>query len=153
VPRPRTYKQAARTQMITVRVTPDEHARLAAEAAQLGTCVAGLAERYITRGSVRMNGPAAPSIHPAVIAELKRIALTLHEVASLPPGQLPPKTDQVAGTMRDLLQLLVKDELLAQRLHSLKTRSTANDSTPASPRQEFQRVMHLRPARSERQEP
>lgn len=152
--RRRTYREAARTQAITVRITPAEHARLAAEAAQAGVSIAGLAERYITRGTLKIESSAAPApLQPAALAELKRIANALHTIAGTAPAHLPAKADSVAATMRDLLQLLVRDELLSQRITALRTRTTANDSAPASARQEFQRVMHLRAARPESENP
>lgn len=151
--RRRTYREAARTQAITVRITPAEHARLTAEAAQAGVSIAGLAERYITRGTLKIESSGPASLQPAALAELKRIANALHTIAGTAPAHLPAKADSVAATMRDLLQLLVRDELLSQRITALRTRTTANDSAPASARQEFQRVMHLRAARPESENP
>lgn len=151
--RRRTYREAARTQAITVRITPAEHARLTAEAAQAGVSIAGLAERYITRGTLKIESSGPASLQPAALAELKRIANALHAIASTAPAHLPAKADSVAAAMRDLLQLLVRDELLSQRITALRTRTTANDSAPASARQEFQRVMHLRAARPESENP
>lgn len=151
--RRRTYREAARTQAITVRITPAEHARLAAEAAQAGVSIAGLAERYITRGTLKIESSGPAPLQPAALAELKRIANALHAIAGTAPAHLPAKAESVAATMRDLLQLLVRDELLSQRITALRTRITANDSAPASARQEFQRVMHLRAARPESENP
>jgi hypothetical protein len=133
---------------VTVRVTPSEHARLSAEAAQLGTSLAGLAERYITKGSITFDRAAPATLHPAVLAELKRIASALDVVANAPPGHLPEKASEAATAMRDLIRLLVKDQLLSQHVQASKNRTIANDSAPASPRHEFQRVGHVRAARS-----
>ena len=148
--RPRTYNESPRTQTITVRVTPAEHARLSAEAAQIGVSLAGLAERYLSKGSIRIEASQAPApLHPALIAELKRIGADLNQIAYAVKEQLPPHAGQVTEALRDLVQLILKDELLSQRAHALRTRTTANDTAPPSPRDQFQRVVHLRPARSE----
>ena len=148
--RPRTYQQAARTHVVTVRVTPSEHARLSAEAAQLGTSLAGLAERYLAKGHVRMEGAHPGAIHPATIAELKRIAGSLDAIATT--VTVPENVEEIAHELSSLLRLLIQDELLSQRIRTLKDRNTANDSAPSSPRQEFQRVVHVRAARPERQD-
>jgi len=150
VARPRTYQQAARTHVVTVRVTPSEHARLSAEAAQLGTSLAGLAERYLTKGQVRFETPAQGAIHPATLAELKRIAGVLDAIVTTMPA--PGNVEHVTKELGNLLRLLVRDELLSQRIRTLKDRTSANDSAPASPRHEFQRVVHVRAARPERQD-
>lgn len=148
MPRPRTYQHAARTQAITVRVTPAEHARLQAEAAQAGRSVAGLAERYITRGSVRVEASRMPApLDPALIAELKRIGNNLNQIAHALNSNLPPDTVSTAANLRDLIHTLMRDELLLQRLRDAKEKR--DDSAPASPRQEFQRVVQVRPTRSE----
>ncbi|MFT4117874.1 plasmid mobilization protein [Bradyrhizobium sp.] len=148
--RPRTYQQAARTHVVTVRVTPSEHARLSAEAAQLGVSLAGLAERYLSKGYVQTHDHAPGAIHPATIAELKRIAGALDAIVTTVPA--PENIEKVAHELSTLLRLLIRDELLAQRIRTLKDRTTANDSAPSGPRQEFQRVVHVRAARSERED-
>lgn len=149
MPRPRTHLHAARTRAITVRVTPSEYARLQAEAAQAGASVSGLAERYITRGTVRVEASRMPApLDPALIAELKRIGNNLNQIAHALNSNLPPDTTFTARSLRDLIHTLMRDELLLQRLRDAKERG--DDSAPASPRQEFQRVVSVRPARSER---
>lgn len=144
MPRPRTYKAEARSQTITVRVTTGTHARLSAEAAQAGKSLAGLAEHYISQGKLHIN--ASQQMHPVTLAELKRIAIDLGFIAKAAVGTLPPNVQAVTGALRDLLQLLLNDEFMSQRINDLRTR-TSNDSTPPSSRDEFQRVMHLRPSR------
>jgi hypothetical protein len=144
MPRPRTYKEETRSQTITVRVTSGTHARLSAEAAQAGKSLAGLAEHYISQGKLHIN--ASHQLHPVTLAELKRVSVDLRHIASATTGMLPPNADAVAGALRDLFQLLLKDEFLSQRINDLRMR-TSNDSTPPSPRHEFQRVVHLRPSR------
>jgi hypothetical protein len=153
VARPRTYQQSARTHVVTVRITPSEHARLSAEAAQLGVSLAGLAERYLTKGRTPTEARMPGAIAPVMVAELKRIAGALDSLAATPSPHRPETVDRVADELRNLLRLLIQDELLSQRIHALKTRTTANDSAPASPRHEFQRVVHVRAARPERQDP
>lgn len=138
MPRPRTYKEEARSQTITVRVTSGTHARLGAEAAQAGRSLAGLAEHYISQGKLHIN--ASTQLDPVVFAELKRISIDLHQIATATAASLPPNADAVVRALRDLLQLLLKDELLSQRINDLRTR-TSNDSTAPSARHEFQRIV------------
>lgn len=144
--RPRTYKEEARTHTITVRVTGGTHAKLTAEAAQAGRSLAGLAEHYISRGTLRIDA-ADNQMSPSLLAELKRIAAELARINEHAQGTMPPKAAEVAAALRELLQLIVSDELLSQRVHTVKSRMSANDSAPASPRHEFQRVVQIHSAR------
>jgi hypothetical protein len=140
--RPRTYKEEARNHTITVRVTGGTHAKLTAEAAQAGRSLAGLAEHYISRGTLRIDA-ADNQMSPSLLAELKRIAAELSRINDKAQSAMPPKSAEVATALRDLLQVIVSDELLSQRVHAAKPRMSANDSAPASPRHEFQRVVQI----------
>jgi hypothetical protein len=123
VPRPRTYKQAARTQAITVRVTPDQYARLHTEAAQIGVSVSGLAERYITKGVVRIAPEhASAPLNQLLLAELKQVSRALNAIAQSASAMLPEHARLVAISLRDLLQLLIKDEILSHRINALRNR-------------------------------
>jgi hypothetical protein len=135
--------------MITVRVTAADHARLAAEAARTGLSLSGLAERLVTKGRIIVPPSTIPApLHPALLAELKRVGNNLNQIAHAANAGLPPNHLMAAGALHDLITLLAKDELLSQRLNALRTRTTANDSAPPSTRHEFQRSVQLRPARS-----
>lgn len=140
--RPRTYNDEARTQAITVRVTKNTHRRLAMEASQAGLSVAGLAERYISKGSVRIEGAhESDALGPVTLAELKRIGGALDCIAvAARQNAMPPAAD-VAGTLRDLVRVMVQDEILRKKAKALNPRTDQNDSAPPSPRKEFQRVV------------
>jgi hypothetical protein len=124
-----------------------------AEAAQIGTSLAGLAERYITQGSVHVEASGAPqALHPVLIAELKRIGNNLNQIAHAVNANLPPDVESAVTALRELIRLILRDEILSQRVHNLQG-STANDSTSSRARDEFQRIVHVHPARSAGDEP
>ncbi len=148
VGRPRTYKEEARTQTITVRVTAGTHARLNAEAAQAGKSLAGLAEHYISKGNLSIES-ADNQMSPTLIAEIKRLCAELQRVGRYDGDDLPPEGREAAFALHELLQLVLRDELISQRVHNIRSRNSANDSTPPSSRDEFQRVVHVRSSRSE----
>lgn len=138
--RPRTYNDEARTQAITVRVTKNTHSRLSMEASQAGLSVAGLAERYISKGSVRIeNSPDA--LCPVTLAELKRIGGALDCIAVAARANAMPPAAHVADTLRDLVRAMVQDEILRKKAKALASRTDQHDSAPPSPREEFQRVV------------
>jgi len=142
VARPRTYSNEARTQAITVRVTRNTHSKLTVEASQAGLSVSGLAERYIAKGSVRVNGSHGPdALCPVTLAELKRIGGALDQIAGAARDnkQLPPA--HITDTLRDLVRVMVQDEILRKKARALSSRNDQHDSAPPSPREEFQRVV------------
>ncbi|MBZ0146069.1 MAG: hypothetical protein K8F62_00830, partial [Pseudorhodoplanes sp.] len=127
--RPRTYNDAARTQAITVRVTKNTHSRLAMEASQAGLSVSGLAERYIAKGSVRIEGSHHPdALCPVTLAELKRIGGALDCIAAGARKNAMPPAAHVAGTLRDLVRVMVQDEILRKKTQALASRTDQHDS-------------------------
>jgi hypothetical protein len=142
VPRPRTYNDEARTQAITVRVTKNTHGRLTADAARAGMSVAGLAERYISKGSVRISGSHNPLLLcPVTVAELKRIGQALNDIAETGRATGAFDANHVTGTLRDLIHAMLHDEILRRKAQALAPRIEPHDSAPPSPRDEFQRVV------------
>lgn len=140
--RPRTYNDAARTQAITVRVTKNTHSRLAMEASQAGLSVSGLAERYISKGSVRIEGSHNPeALCPVTLAELKRIGGALDQIAGAARDNAMPPAAHVASTLHDLVRVMLRDEILRKKAQALSSRIDQHDSAPPSPREEFQRVV------------
>jgi hypothetical protein len=112
------------------------------EASQAGLSVAGLAERYISKGSVRIEGAHEPdALDPVTLAELKRIGGALDCIASAARQNEMSPAEHVAGTLRDLVRVMVQDEILRKKAKTLASRIDQHDSAPPSPRKEFQRVV------------
>ncbi|WP_448044410.1 hypothetical protein [Bradyrhizobium liaoningense] len=104
--------------------------------------MAGLAERYISKGSVRIEGTHEPdALDPITLAELKRIGGALDCIALAARQNGMPPAAHVAGTLRDLVRVMVQDEILRKKAKTLASRIDQHDSAPPSPREEFQRVV------------
>jgi hypothetical protein len=147
MPRKRTHEAAARTQMITVRLTPEVYARISTEASRLGLSRAGYIHHLIESKKVEA-APADPDLLPvALINQLKRIGNNLNQIAHAVNGALPPSQHLTVTTLRDLITTIVDNELLARRQSVLNQRISANDSTPPSPGDQLQGHVRLHFAR------
>lgn len=149
VPRHRTHADAPRDHVITVRLTSADHARLKLNAAWLKLSISGLAERILSKGQVKVLASDLPaSLDPALMAELKRVGNNLNQIAHAVNSNLPPDLRMAAGSLHELIQLLGKSELLAQRMKTASQGMTPNDSVHPQAREEFQRSVQVHPARS-----
>jgi hypothetical protein len=146
--RRRTHQHAPRSKTVTIRLTEDEYLRRLADAKSAGLTVSGLCERLVREGRVEVRAEAHHRpIDPVLFAELRRIGNNANQIAHALNGNLPPDTQLAWRTVRDLLQMLMRDEMFAQQIAALRTRSPANDPPPAQARPVFQRSVQLHPAR------
>jgi len=134
---------------VTVRLTPETHARLAAEASRLGLSRAGYLHHLVENKRVTVLANTDPDALPiALINEMKRLGNNLNQIAHAANANLPPNQTQLAAALRDLLRLIAKDELLARRIEAIRTRDAANDSPPSPSGPELQGRISLHFARS-----
>jgi hypothetical protein len=148
VPRPRTHPTGPRSRQILIRVTEEAHAGLAIKARSAGLSVSGLCERLVTQGKLEVVSAPHAVLHPALFAELRRIGNNINQLAHAANGLLPPDVRMTVKNFNKLFQTIIQNELIVRRMNEdLNTRSTANDSAPPSPRDEFQRSVQLHPAR------
>lgn len=145
MPRPRTHEAGPRARQILIRVTDQHYADLSLKADTAGMTISGLCARLVEHGKVVVT-----TDNPLpLMNELKRIGNNLNQLAHAANAGLPPSQRQMAADFRDLLNTIVQNELLSSRRTPLtEARSIANDSTPPSARNQFQRSVHLHPARS-----
>lgn len=145
MPRPRTHEAGPRARQILIRVTDQHYADLSLKADTAGMSISGLCARLVEHGKVVVT-----TDNPLpLMNELKRIGNNLNQLAHAANAGLPPSQRQMAADFRDLLNTIVQNELLSSRRTPLtEARSIANDSTPPSARNQFQRSVHLHPARS-----
>jgi hypothetical protein len=149
LPRRRTHPDAPRSRVISIRIKEADYERLKLNAAWLKLTVSGLAERLVTKGGIKVLASDLPApLDPALMAELKRVGNNLNQIAHAVNSNLPPDVGFTSRSLHRLIQLLAEDELLAQRLKSAAQRMK-DDSAPPQAREEFQRRVHLHPARSE----
>ncbi|MGD9785928.1 MAG: plasmid mobilization relaxosome protein MobC [Hyphomicrobiaceae bacterium] len=146
--RRRTHDHAPRSKTVTIRLTEDEYQRRAADARAAGLTVSGLCERLVRDGCIEVRASAQHRpMDPALFAELRRIGNNANQIAHAINGNLPPATQLAWQTVSDLLRTLMRDEMLAQQIQALRTRTQANDPPPPQARPVFQRSVHIYPAR------
>jgi Bacterial mobilisation protein (MobC) len=90
MPRRHTHASAPRTKLIFIRVTEDDHAQFSIQARRFGMTLAGLCERLVTTGDVRVVLTEQPALHPALVAELKRLGNNINQIAHALHGANPP---------------------------------------------------------------
>jgi hypothetical protein len=146
--RRRTHATAPRSRTVTIRLTNDEYLRRTIDARKAGLSVSGLCEKLICEGRVEA-GPASGyrPMDPALFAELRRIGNNLNQVAHAVNTGLPPDVNFAWRSTNDLVHVLMREEMLAQQIATLRMRTTANDSPPPQTRDVFQRSVQLHPAR------
>ena len=148
MPRPRTHEAGPRARQILIRVTDQHYADLSLKADTAGMTISGLCARLVEHGKVVVTTDSTALPLP-LINELKRIGNNLNQLAHAANAGLPPSQRQMAADFRDLLDTIEQNELLSSRRTPLtEARLIANDSTPASARSQFQRSVHVHPARS-----
>lgn len=154
MPRPRTYSQAARTHSVTVRVTAEQHAKLRALAVQNHATLASYAEKLLTQQAApQAANQNSERLPPLAIAELKRLVNALHAAALAPEARIDSENRAIAIALRDVLQVLIADELLAKRINETQQKVSADDTQAPKARNEFQRVVQIYPSRQEGGEP
>ena len=146
--RRRTYADAVRTKIVSLRLTEADYLRLKLDSSWTGLSVSGLAHKLVREGRIEVSQSDIPApLSPALMAELKRVGNNLNQIAHALNSNLPPDVQYTVKTLSQLIQLLGQDEILNERLKAASTRMPSNDSTPPQARSEFQRSVQLRPAR------
>jgi hypothetical protein len=146
--RRRTYADAVRTKIVSLRLTEADYLRLKLNSSWVGLSVSGLAQKLVREGRIEVVQSDIPApLSPVLMGELKRVGNNLNQIAHALNSNLPPDVQYTAKTLSQLIQLLGQDEILAERLKAASTRMPSNDSSPPQARSEFQRSVQLRAAR------
>lgn len=136
--------------MVCIRMTEDHYVLRSTQAKELGLSVSGLCERLVREGKVDTSArPAYRAMDPALFAELRRIGNNINQVAHAINGNLPADVMFAWRSMNDLLSAMLSDELMSQKIASIKSRTPTHDPPPAQARNVFQRSVSVHPARPE----
>jgi len=134
--------------MVGIRMTDDDYALKVAQARELGLTVSGLCERLVLTGKVEAGaGPSYRAMDPALFTELRRIGNNVNQIAHATNSNLPTDVMFAWRSVNNLMSALLSDELLSQKLASLRTRIADHDSPPPQARDVFQRSVRVHPAR------
>jgi hypothetical protein len=128
------------------------HAMIAAQASRHGRTVAQYVRDLIVDG--KLPEPAhvlAPTMHPALFAELRRIGNNANQIAHAVNSGLPPELQNAYRQAARLLDLLLADELSIRR-NALRMRTAAHDSAHSQAGIELQRGVRVYPARSRKED-
>ncbi|PPD00091.1 MAG: hypothetical protein CTY31_09390 [Hyphomicrobium sp.] len=148
MPRRRTHAKATRSRMVCIRMTDDDYALKAAQAKELGLTVSGLCESLVLTGKVDMSArPSYRAMDPALFTELRRIGNNVNQIAHATNSNLPTDVMFAWRSVNNLMSALLSDELLSQRLATLRAKIAAHDSPPPQARDVFQRSVRVHPAR------
>ncbi|MCC7250441.1 MobC family plasmid mobilization relaxosome protein [Hyphomicrobium sp.] len=129
-------------------MTEDDYVLKASQAKELGLTVSGLCEQLVLTGKVDMSArPSYRAMDPALFTELRRIGNNVNQIAHATNNNMPTEVMSAWRTINKLLSTLLSDELLAQKIAALRTRTPDSDPPPPQTRAEFQRSVQLHPAR------
>lgn len=149
MPRIPASQAQRRNRQINIRVSDADYERLSLAALKLGLKITAYCERRILRGriAVEIAETTVHRIDPALFSELRRIGNNLNQVAHALNSGLPPHLGMTARAMNDLLQALLRDDLLSRRIKALRTRSDFNGATPPETGVQLQKRLRVYPAR------
>ncbi|MDX2287217.1 MAG: plasmid mobilization relaxosome protein MobC [Hyphomicrobiaceae bacterium] len=138
-----------RNRQINIRVSDADYERLLIAATKLGLKITAYCERrlFAKRIEVEVAETVLHRLDPALFAELRRIGNNLNQVAHALNSGLPPHLGMTARAMNDLLQALLRDDLLSRRLKALRTRTDFNGATPPETGVQLQGRLRVYPAR------
>jgi Bacterial mobilisation protein (MobC) len=138
-----------RNRQINIRVTDADHARLSLAAQRANMKLTSFCELRILRpnGKIEFAQTMLHKMDPALFAELRRIGNNLNQVAHALNGGLPPHVMFAARTLSELMNTLLRDELLARRIEALRTRTHPNGAPPSETGVKLQGRLRVYPAR------
>lgn len=106
----------SRTEIITVRLTKAERARIEQRASAAALTVSAWAAQALTKGQVTVETrPAALVLPPDLIAEFKRIGNNVNQIAHALNARKPVAEKAVADAFLDFVKALLRDEYLRSR--------------------------------------
>jgi hypothetical protein len=149
VPKTSARGSQRRNRQINIRVTDEDHARLAMAASKIGLSLTAYCERLVIRPRRRIEIAQAVrhAIDPALFVELRRIGNNLNQIAHALNSGLPPHLGMTARSLNDLLQALLRDELLARQLQASRTRTDFHGAAPPEKGIQLQGRLRVYPAR------
>lgn len=111
-----TRGDESRTEIITVRLTKAERARIEQRAAAAGLTVSAWAAQALSKGQVTVETkPAALVLPPDLIAEFKRIGNNLNQIAHALNARKAVAQGAVAAEFKDFVTALLRHEVLRAR--------------------------------------
>lgn len=119
----------ARTKIVTVRLTPAEHARVQHRAAMAGSTVSAWAAEALSDGRVTVDVVHISRLHPALIAELKRVGNNINQIAACLNALYNVPAHEILAQMQHLLETLIRDEAVAARVARIRA-ARAGDPVP-----------------------
>lgn len=111
----------ARTEIVTVRLTPAEHARVQHCAAVAGLTVSAWAAQALADGRVTVNVMHVSRLYPALIAELKRLGNNVNQIAACLNARENVPARTIVVQMQHLLEALIRDEAVAARVEHMRS--------------------------------
>ena len=103
-----------RSQVLTFRVTTEEGAAIANDAARAGLTVSGYLTAVVVRRKTKFVEPEHKFMDPRAFNELRRWGNNLNQLAHATNASLPPDVQQLVRTMHKLVSIMLEDELLAK---------------------------------------
>jgi len=147
MPRAHADTTQKRQRQINFRVTDETYACLLADARRAELKLAAFCERVILKRKIEIAQTTLYRMDPALFAELRRIGNNLNQVAHAINTGLPPHTGYAAKALNDLLQLLLRDDLLHRRIEALRMKSEFDGSAPPETGVQLQGRLRVYPAR------
>lgn len=145
--RPSKRQSERRGSRITVRMHEDAYLTIASQASRHGRTVAQyVRDLIVDREMPVIDDVAAPTMHPLLFAELRRIGNNVNQIAHAVNSGLPPEVQNAYRQAAGLLSLLLADEVSARR-NALRMRTAAHGSAHSQTGNELQRGVRVYPAR------
>ena len=117
-----TRGDASRTNIIAIRLTPAERLLVEHRAAVAGLTVSSWAERLLTERRRPVEATQTSSLQPDMVAELKRIANNLIQIAAATNAGQDVPAHEYLWQVHDLLDALIRDELLGTHMVAARSR-------------------------------
>jgi Bacterial mobilisation protein (MobC) len=117
----------SRTEVVTLRLTKAERARAEQRASAAGLTLSAWSARMLSAGRVTVEVTPSPALHPALVAELKRIGNNVNQIAAcLNSGRHVPVRNIALG-LQEVLQAIIGDALLSSRARAGQANRTPPD--------------------------
>lgn len=117
-----TRGDESRTNVIAIRLTKAERLLVEHRAAVAGLTVSSWAERVLTEKRGPGEAAQTSSLQPDMVAELKRIANNLIQIAATTNAGQDVPAQEYLWQVHDLLDALIRDDLLGTHVVAARSR-------------------------------
>jgi mobilization protein NikA len=126
-------RDESRSEVVTLRLTKAERALVEQRASAAGLTLSAWAARMLSGGRVSVAVTPSPALHPALVAELKRIGNNVNQIAaSLNSGRHVPVRNIALG-LQEVLQAIIGDALLSSRARGSAAKGSPPDGAAHPP--------------------